>query len=119
MRYCVLSLGAFFLASIFARSMRVGGVGLALAAGVAVCLAQRLRAVGRIVSNIYDGELAGYGLTTSQFELLAALLELGTASQNKIASVRQHSEIGGGGRLEPVCIGRRMTHRGAISHLRK
>jgi DNA-binding MarR family transcriptional regulator len=53
------------------------------------CLAQRLRAVGRIVSNLYDGELAGCGLTASQFGILAASLKLGTASQNKIAEVHR------------------------------
>ena len=53
------------------------------------CLAQRLRAVGRIVSNLYDGELAGHGLTASQFGILAASLKLGTASQNKIAEVHR------------------------------
>ena len=53
------------------------------------CLAQRLRAVSRIVSNIYDGELAGYGLTASQFGILATSLKLGTASQNEIAEVHR------------------------------
>jgi len=53
------------------------------------CLAQRLRAVGRIVSNIYDRELAGYGLTASQFGILATSLKLGTASQNEIAEVHR------------------------------
>jgi DNA-binding MarR family transcriptional regulator len=53
------------------------------------CLAQRLRAVGRIVSNIYDRELAGFGLTASQFGILATSLKLGTASQNEIAEVHR------------------------------
>ena len=53
------------------------------------CLAQRLRTVSRIVSNIYDGELAGYGLTASQFGILATSLKLGTASQNKIAELQR------------------------------
>lgn len=37
------------------------------------CLSVRVRRLGRIVTRIYDAALAGHGVTTAQFNLLAAI----------------------------------------------
>lgn len=49
------------------------------------CLARRLKAIGRLVDQIYDGQIEQYGLTGGQFSLLSIILLLPDPSPVKIS----------------------------------
>jgi len=51
------------------------------------CNCQVLRQAARHVSQIYDNHLAGTGLTTSQYSILAKLGRLGPLSINELAKL--------------------------------
>jgi DNA-binding MarR family transcriptional regulator len=53
------------------------------------CLAVRVRLIGRAVTSLYDGALAGHGLTIAQVNLLAALGKAGPCRPSRLGEVLQ------------------------------
>ncbi|WP_244490319.1 MarR family winged helix-turn-helix transcriptional regulator [Rhizobium sp. Root708] len=51
---------------------------------VSGCLMTRARRISRVLTNIYDQELRGYGLNASQFSMLILIAKLGGASRAEI-----------------------------------
>ncbi len=48
------------------------------------CMGGRMKAMGRMVDNIYDSELKSYGITVSQFGLLSAILLMEEATPSQL-----------------------------------
>ncbi len=48
------------------------------------CLMTRARRISRVLTNIYDLELRGFGLNASQFSMLILIARLGGASRSEI-----------------------------------
>ncbi|QXE35687.1 MarR family winged helix-turn-helix transcriptional regulator [Streptomyces sp. GMY02] len=53
------------------------------------CLAVRVRLIGRAVTSLYDGALAGHGVTIAQVNLLAALGKAGPCPPSRLGDVLQ------------------------------
>ncbi|MER6679959.1 MarR family winged helix-turn-helix transcriptional regulator [Streptomyces olivaceoviridis] len=53
------------------------------------CLAVRIRLIGRALTGLYDGALAGHGLTIAQVNLLAALGKTGPCRPSRLGEVLQ------------------------------
>lgn len=53
------------------------------------CLAVRIRLIGRALTSLYDGALAGHGLTVAQVNLLAALGKAGPCRPSRLGEVLQ------------------------------
>ncbi|MGW2459933.1 MarR family winged helix-turn-helix transcriptional regulator [Streptomyces sp. NPDC004457] len=53
------------------------------------CLAVRIRLIGRALTGLYDGALAGHGLTIAQVNLLAALGKAGPCRPSRLGEVLQ------------------------------
>lgn len=51
------------------------------------CVASRLRKLNRVVTNLYNAELAALGMTASQFNILTALANLQPTSPAQIGGV--------------------------------
>lgn len=51
---------------------------------VSGCLITRARRISRVLTNIYDQELRGFGLNASQFSMLILIAKLGGASRAEI-----------------------------------
>lgn len=51
---------------------------------VSGCLMTRARRISRVLTNIYDQELRGFGLNASQFSMLILIAKLGGASRAEI-----------------------------------
>jgi DNA-binding MarR family transcriptional regulator len=53
------------------------------------CLAVRVRLIGRALTSVYDGALAGSGLTIAQVNLLAALGKAGPCPPSTLGEILQ------------------------------
>jgi DNA-binding MarR family transcriptional regulator len=54
------------------------------------CACARVRRASRALTRLYDGELAGTGLTVTQFAILRSLTRLGSASVGELAKATGH-----------------------------
>lgn len=52
-----------------------------------VCLASRVRLLGRVVTALFQRELDPYGVTVSQFNILTALLRTGRTSPSRLSAM--------------------------------
>lgn len=51
------------------------------------CVAMRVRKLNRAVSNIYDEELRGHGMTVGQLNILVAVAQVGEIAPRDIGSI--------------------------------